>query len=112
MTDPTFLQCMISGAVAGLSVDVALYPIDTLKTRLQSPGGFQAAGGSAVVSVAWLRASDAAGHPTAVVVTAAGEVKFWAAPSFSSLPSAKVGCARAESAELVDAGARGATCGG
>ena len=66
------------------------------------------AGGSAVVSVAWLRASDAAGHPTAVVVTAAGEVKFWAAPSFSSLPSAKVGCARAESAELVDAGARGA----
>ena len=67
------------------------------------------AGGSAVVSVAWLRASDAAGHPTAVVVTAAGEVKFWAAPSFSSLASAKVGCARAESAELVDAGARGVT---
>ena len=67
------------------------------------------AGGSAVVSVAWLRASDADGHPTAVVVTAAGEVKFWAAPSFSSLGSAQVGCARAESAELVDAGARGVT---
>ena len=34
-----------AGAVAGTSVDLSLYPIDTLKTRLQSSGGFQAAGG-------------------------------------------------------------------
>lgn len=33
------------GALAGISVDVALYPLDTLKTRLQSQQGFQKAGG-------------------------------------------------------------------
>ncbi|GMI25190.1 hypothetical protein TeGR_g8776 [Tetraparma gracilis] len=42
---PSFLCSLVSGASAGLSVDVALYPIDTLKTRLQSPQGFRAAGG-------------------------------------------------------------------
>ena len=31
--------------MAGTSVDVALFPIDTLKTRLQSPQGFLQAGG-------------------------------------------------------------------
>ncbi|XP_050671672.1 S-adenosylmethionine mitochondrial carrier protein homolog, partial [Leptidea sinapis] len=36
---------VIAGAVAGLSVDVALYPLDTLKTRLQSQQGFYKAGG-------------------------------------------------------------------
>eukprot|EP00548_Thalassiothrix_antarctica_P005715 CAMPEP_0194141656 /NCGR_PEP_ID=MMETSP0152-20130528/11055_1 /TAXON_ID=1049557 /ORGANISM="Thalassiothrix antarctica, Strain L6-D1" /LENGTH=272 /DNA_ID=CAMNT_0038840353 /DNA_START=60 /DNA_END=878 /DNA_ORIENTATION=+ len=36
---------MISGGLAGTSVDVALFPIDTIKTRLQSPQGFLAAGG-------------------------------------------------------------------
>lgn len=34
-----------SGAVAGASVDIALYPLDTLKTRLQAPNGFFNAGG-------------------------------------------------------------------
>jgi solute carrier family 25 S-adenosylmethionine transporter 26 len=36
---------LISGAVAGFSVDVALFPLDTLKTRLQSPQGFIKSGG-------------------------------------------------------------------
>jgi len=40
-----FLQNLIAGGVAGLSVDLMLYPIDTLKTRLQSPQGFLASGG-------------------------------------------------------------------
>ena len=31
--------------MAGTTVDVALFPIDTLKTRLQAPGGFFKAGG-------------------------------------------------------------------
>ena len=35
----------MSGAVAGPSVDIALYPLDTIKTRLQAPGGFIKAGG-------------------------------------------------------------------
>lgn len=29
-----------SGACAGLSVDVILFPLDTIKTRLQSEAGF------------------------------------------------------------------------
>ena len=31
--------------MAGLSVDITLFPIDTVKTRLQSPQGFAKAGG-------------------------------------------------------------------
>ena len=31
---------LVSGAFAGMSVDLVLFPIDTLKTRLQSPGRF------------------------------------------------------------------------
>ena len=40
-----FLAALVSGAFAGFAVDVSLYPIDTLKTRLQSPKGFLASGG-------------------------------------------------------------------
>lgn len=36
---------IVSGAVAGLSVDVILFPLDTVKTRLQSQSGFWANGG-------------------------------------------------------------------
>uniref|UniRef100_A0A914YL24 S-adenosylmethionine mitochondrial carrier protein n=1 Tax=Panagrolaimus superbus TaxID=310955 RepID=A0A914YL24_9BILA len=36
---------LISGAAAGLSVDLSLYPIDTIKTRLQSSQGFIKSGG-------------------------------------------------------------------
>jgi solute carrier family 25 S-adenosylmethionine transporter 26 len=35
----------ISGAAAGLAVDVSLFPLDTLKTRLQASGGLSANGG-------------------------------------------------------------------
>lgn len=43
--DVSFLTALICGGLAGTSVDVALFPIDTLKTRLQSPQGFLKAGG-------------------------------------------------------------------
>jgi solute carrier family 25 S-adenosylmethionine transporter 26 len=43
--DVKFLTALICGGLAGTSVDVALFPIDTLKTRLQSPQGFLKAGG-------------------------------------------------------------------
>jgi len=36
---------LISGAFAGLTVDMALFPIDTLKTRLQAKEGFLKSGG-------------------------------------------------------------------
>lgn len=34
-----------AGGLAGLAVDVSLFPIDTVKTRLQSPHGFVKSGG-------------------------------------------------------------------
>jgi len=34
-----------AGAFAGVAVDVSLFPIDTIKTRLQAPGGLFANGG-------------------------------------------------------------------
>jgi len=43
---PSFLCSLFAGGIAGLTVDVALYPLDTLKTRLQSPQGFVKAGGT------------------------------------------------------------------
>ena len=36
---------LLSGAFAGLAVDLSLFPIDTLKTRLQAKGGFFQNGG-------------------------------------------------------------------
>lgn len=41
----SFATALVAGGMAGTSVDVALYPIDTLKTRMQSPQGFVKAGG-------------------------------------------------------------------
>jgi hypothetical protein len=43
--NPSFMTALLAGGMAGTSVDVALFPIDTLKTRLQSPQGFLKAGG-------------------------------------------------------------------
>ena len=36
---------LCSGALAGIGVDLALFPLDTLKTRLQSKSGFAKSGG-------------------------------------------------------------------
>lgn len=44
-TPPTFSTALLAGAVAGTTVDLSLYPLDTLKTRLQSSSGFLASGG-------------------------------------------------------------------
>lgn len=43
--EPSFLVSLLAGACAGTSVDITLFPIDTLKTRMQSPMGFAKAGG-------------------------------------------------------------------
>lgn len=40
-----FVLSLISGGIAGTTVDVALYPLDTIKTRLQSSQGFLKSGG-------------------------------------------------------------------
>mmetsp|Transcript_71381 Transcript_71381/g.220420 ORF Transcript_71381/g.220420 Transcript_71381/m.220420 type:complete len:597 (+) Transcript_71381:125-1915(+) len=41
----SFTTSLCAGAIAGLSVDFTIYPLDTLRARLQAPGGFAAAGG-------------------------------------------------------------------
>jgi len=42
---PTLGQSLIAGGLAGTSVDLLFYPIDSIKTRLQSDRGFYKAGG-------------------------------------------------------------------
>jgi solute carrier family 25 S-adenosylmethionine transporter 26 len=39
------LTSLTSGAVAGIAVDVSLFPLDTIKTRLQAKEGFVKSGG-------------------------------------------------------------------
>jgi len=41
----SFTTSLCAGAIAGLSVDLTIYPLDTLRARLQAPSGFAAAGG-------------------------------------------------------------------
>lgn len=43
--DPSLSTSLIAGGAAGTAVDVALFPLDTIKTRLQSEKGFKLAGG-------------------------------------------------------------------
>lgn len=42
---PPFQTALLAGALAGTTVDLSLFPLDTLKTRLQSSQGFFASGG-------------------------------------------------------------------
>ncbi|KAF8430330.1 mitochondrial carrier domain-containing protein [Tirmania nivea] len=44
-TLPPAALSLLAGAVAGTTVDTALFPLDTLKTRLQARQGFAASGG-------------------------------------------------------------------
>lgn len=44
-TDSPFVRALFAGGFAGTTVDLTLYPIDTLKTRLQSSTGFYSSGG-------------------------------------------------------------------
>lgn len=45
MDGPGFTASLVAGGIAGASVDLILFPLDTIKTRLQSPQGFNKAGG-------------------------------------------------------------------
>ncbi|CCH59941.1 hypothetical protein TBLA_0C01260 [Henningerozyma blattae CBS 6284] len=40
-----FSTALVGGACSGMAVDLMFFPLDTIKTRLQSPQGFLAAGG-------------------------------------------------------------------
>merc|ERR1719313_1319203 len=43
--EPPFTLALIAGGCAGTTVDVALHPLDTFRTRLQSEAGFFKSGG-------------------------------------------------------------------
>uniref|UniRef100_A0A8R1HPE4 S-adenosylmethionine mitochondrial carrier protein n=1 Tax=Caenorhabditis japonica TaxID=281687 RepID=A0A8R1HPE4_CAEJA len=43
--DGSVVRWLVCGATAGLAVDIGLYPLDTIKSRMQSKQGFIAAGG-------------------------------------------------------------------
>lgn len=43
--EPGFFMSLVAGAAAGMAVDLTLFPLDTMKTRLQSAQGFWKAGG-------------------------------------------------------------------
>ncbi|KPM45709.1 hypothetical protein AK830_g820 [Neonectria ditissima] len=43
--NPTFQSALLAGGLAGTTVDLSLFPLDTLKTRLQSSAGFFPSGG-------------------------------------------------------------------
>ncbi|TWU75648.1 S-adenosylmethionine transporter [Metarhizium rileyi] len=45
MSKPSFQSALLAGALAGTTVDLSLFPLDTLKTRLQSSAGFFHSGG-------------------------------------------------------------------
>ncbi|KAJ4991325.1 mitochondrial carrier protein PET8 [Stagonosporopsis vannaccii] len=40
-----YVRSLLAGGLAGTTVDMSLFPLDTLKTRLQSSAGFAASGG-------------------------------------------------------------------
>ncbi|KAJ2991652.1 hypothetical protein HDV02_003650 [Globomyces sp. JEL0801] len=42
---PSYASSLIAGGIAGTTVDVILFPLDTIKTRLQSKSGFIKSGG-------------------------------------------------------------------
>ena len=42
---PSFAVAVLAGGFASATVDVTIFPLDSLKTRLQAPQGFQRAGG-------------------------------------------------------------------
>ncbi|KAK1242477.1 hypothetical protein MKX08_005289 [Trichoderma sp. CBMAI-0020] len=44
-SSPSFQSALLAGALAGTTVDLSLFPLDTLKTRLQSSAGFFPSGG-------------------------------------------------------------------
>lgn len=45
LTTSSLVEPLVAGGIAGTAVDVTLFPIDTIKTRVQTEGGFKASGG-------------------------------------------------------------------
>ncbi|KAK7747014.1 S-adenosylmethionine transporter [Diatrype stigma] len=83
---PSFRTALLAGGIAGTTVDLSLFPLDTLKTRLQSRAGFFGSGGFRGVY---------RGVGSAVVGSAPGAAFFFCtyegAKSFLQNPNSPVG---------------------
>lgn len=79
-SSPPFQTALLAGALAGTTVDLSLFPLDTLKTRLQSSAGFFPSGGFSGIY---------RGVGSAVVGSAPGAAFF-----FCTYESAKAALAR------------------
>lgn len=70
---PSFACSLLAGGIAGTTVDVALFPLDTIKTRMQAPTGFRNAGGFRGV-YSGLSSAAAGSAPTAALFFTTYEV--------------------------------------
>ncbi|XP_037822443.1 S-adenosylmethionine mitochondrial carrier protein homolog [Lucilia sericata] len=82
----SFINALVAGGVAGMVVDIALFPIDTVKTRLQSERGFWRSGGFKGVYKG-LAPAAAGSAPTAALF-------FCAYENFKTLFSNVAGCTK------------------
>ena len=69
-----FTSALLAGGLAGTTVDLSLYPLDTLKTRLQSPSGFLRSGGFSGIY---------AGVGSAIIGSAPGAALFFSTYEFT-----------------------------
>lgn len=83
MSQPGFVVSLLAGGVAGASVDLILFPLDTIKTRLQSPQGFKKAGGFRGI-YAGVPSTAIGSFPNAAAFFLTYEYVKWFLHSFSS----------------------------
>jgi len=100
--EPSFKTSLLSGAMAGIMVDVSMFPIDTIKTRMQSPDGFIKAGGFRGVYNGVLVASLGAAPGSAFFFTAYDFSKHYLSQHISFEPATHMlGAAIGEAAACV-----------
>ncbi|KAJ3189291.1 hypothetical protein HDU85_002919 [Gaertneriomyces sp. JEL0708] len=76
-----FAQALLAGGIAGTAVDTALFPLDTVKTRLQAKAGFWASGGFKGIY---------SGLSSAVIGSAPGAAAFFASYEFLKKEASRV----------------------
>lgn len=101
-----FLGSLVAGGVAGTAVDVCLFPLDTIKTRLQAKEGFARSGGFSGI-YRGLGAAAVASAPAAGVFFAAYDTaKTMLAQTYPDMSPPVRYMAAAAVGELASAGVR------